>query len=93
MCQDDDIPDTNLGKKIIFLTKKKKLFHNFYLDKFRNGVETTTQQYTQGSDNDQTRKTGDVKATRRLHESWNNYDRCFNRNRNGGKFNTYSQND
>jgi hypothetical protein len=56
------------------------------LDKFRNGVETATQQYTAAKTSDQAGKTADVKLTRRLHESWNYYDRCNFRERNKGLF-------
>jgi hypothetical protein len=56
------------------------------LDKFRNGVETATQTYTAAKQSDQAGKAADVKTTRRLHESWNYYDRCFNRERNKGLF-------
>ncbi len=58
------------------------MFENFYSDKFRNGVETTTQDYT-GTGN----KQNDVKTTRRLHESWDYYNRCTTRDRNTGSFN------
>lgn len=56
------------------------------VDKFRNGVETTSQPYTVSTASDQARKSGDVKTTRRLHESWDHYDRCANRERNKGLF-------
>lgn len=51
------------------------------LDKFRHGVETTTQDFTAGGT-----KQNDVKKTRRLHESWDNYNRCQTRERNKGLF-------
>ncbi len=50
---------------------------NFHSDKFRNGVETNTQDYTGNKQND-------VKTTRRLHESWDFYNRCVTRDRNSG---------
>ncbi|CAF1590822.1 unnamed protein product [Adineta ricciae] len=56
------------------------------LDKFRNGVVTTPQQYTPKPASDQAGKSADVNTNRRLHESWNYYDRCYNRERNKGLF-------
>ncbi|CAF3557305.1 unnamed protein product [Rotaria sordida] len=56
------------------------------LDKFRNGVETSPQTYTSEKTSDAAGKLADVKTTRRLHESWNYYDRCHNRERNKGLF-------
>jgi hypothetical protein len=49
----------------------------FRIDKFRNGVETAKQDYTRNKQND-------VKTTRRLHESWDHYNRCTTRERNKG---------
>ena len=91
MCQDDDIVDSDLGnKKNIVFQKNKNIFSKiFVLDKFRNGVETTSQPYTATKTSDQAGKQADVKMTRRLHESWNHYDRCFNRERNKGILNIY----
>lgn len=63
--------------RFLDLEKKKKTI--CYLDKLRNGVETTTQDYTGNKQND-------VKKTRRLHESWDHYNRCIKRDRNKGKF-------
>ena len=57
----------------------------FPLDKFRNGVVTTPQQYTPKPASDQAGKSADVNTNRRLHESWNYYDRCYNRERNKGR--------
>lgn len=53
-------------------------WRNFCVDKFRNGVETTSQDYTGNKQND-------VKTTRRLHESWDHYNRCITRERNKGR--------
>ncbi|CAF0836325.1 unnamed protein product [Adineta steineri] len=56
------------------------------LDKFRNGVVTTSQTYTPNPTSDQAGKLADVNTTRRLHESWDYYNRCYNRERNKGLF-------
>ncbi|CAF3378034.1 unnamed protein product [Rotaria socialis] len=56
------------------------------LDKFRNGVNTVSQDYTRTKTSDAAGKLADVNTTRRLHESWNYYDRCYNRERNKGLF-------
>jgi len=85
MCQDDSIDDNDLGKT--WCLNDNEIFkRNLILDKFRNGVETASQTYTPQKTSDQAGKLADVKTTRRLHESWNYYDRCYNRERNKGKF-------
>jgi hypothetical protein len=66
--------------------KRKYLKTNLILDKFRNGVETASQTYTPQKTSDQAGKLADVKTTRRLHESWNYYDRCYNRELNKVNF-------
>ncbi|CAF2188006.1 unnamed protein product [Rotaria magnacalcarata] len=60
--------------------------HENDLDKFRNGVNTVSQKYTPTKTSDAAGKLADVKTTSRLHESWNYYDRCYNRERNKGLF-------
>lgn len=84
MCQDADTSETDLGKTPI-PTKHLRRDHRSSLDKFRNGVETATQAYNPNKASDQAGKAADVQLTRRLHESWNYYDRCYNRERNKGK--------
>lgn len=72
--------------EMIHLSEVKSLL-DFVLDKFRNGVETKTQLYTPNKTSDAAGKAADVQRTRRLHESWNHYDRCYNRERNKGEIN------
>ena len=83
MCQEGDIDENDLGNSLAAREMLLEL-HSRSLDKFRNGVETTSQTYTANKPSDQAGKAADVKSTRRLHESWNHYDRCFNRERNKG---------
>ncbi|CAF1599195.1 unnamed protein product, partial [Didymodactylos carnosus] len=54
------------------------------LDKFRNGVNTLQQGYTPNPSSDQKGKQNDVNTDRRLHETWDYYNRCNNRERNKG---------
>lgn len=79
MCQNDDIPNDNRGKIRSFVAKENLLTNVFFfvIDKFRNGIETATQTYT-GT------KATDVSLNRRLHESWDHYNRCITRERNKG---------
>ena len=82
MCQDASVGETDLGRVSIVLRQQHSI--SISIDKFRNGVETATQTYTPNPASDQAGKAADVKLTRRLHESWNYYDRCRNRERNKG---------
>ena len=72
------------------MVNEKEIFQSFLLDKFRNGVETASQPYTPNKESDVAGRLADVKMTRRLHESWNYYDRCYNRERNKGESYRYS---
>ena len=60
--------------------------------RMRDGLDTNTQGYTAptngqfGPDQDLTRKAGDDHYDRGLHESWDYYDDCYRRERNGGSF-------
>ncbi|XP_055882286.1 protein DD3-3-like isoform X2 [Biomphalaria glabrata] len=59
-------------------------------DYIRNGVETTTSQYTKPTKDTfadtKNRKSNDVKIGRGLHEPWDWYDKCYLRERNKGLF-------
>jgi len=61
------------------------------LRRFRDGTTTNRQEFTYGENEETqaeraTRKNDDVQADRGLHESWENYDECYRRERNRGIF-------
>jgi len=61
-------------------------------DKLRDGLTTDRQQFTNPNNgalspaDDYTRKAGDIRTDRGLHESWEYYDSCYRRERNRGIF-------
>lgn len=62
-------------------------------DTKRNGINTNTPKFTATKKKDaekrseyQSRKNGDNDNNRGLHESWEWYDKCRRRERNGGEF-------
>ena len=61
-------------------------------DRLRDGLNTQTQQHSRIQNLDESpnqangRKNGDVNTERCLQETWDWYDKCYNRERNAGEF-------